>query len=117
MKEKASEKIRSHNYLTLTCLLGRDFRLRRIDGDLGSLTIESFVLDVAVDQSEQGIITGSLNIVAGMDLRSSLTIDNGTRMAPLSITKFSTKTLSVRITTVLSGGNTLMRGEELNIEN
>jgi len=59
------------------------------------MTVKTFILDETIDKSEEGIITGTLDIIASMDLRASLTIDNRARMAILSIIEFATETLRI----------------------
>lgn len=80
------------------------------------MTIDSFILDVTIGESEQRIIAASLDVSSGMDLRSSLTIDERSAVSEFTIAEFGTEPLRIGITTVLSGSDTLMGSEELDIE-
>ena len=97
-------------------LLCADFRLCRIDRNLLTMSVNSFELDITIDQGKESIISGSLDIIASVDLRSSLTIDDRTGMAPLSIEQFATESLGIAVTAVFPGGDTLMGCEELDVK-
>ena len=51
-----------------------------------------------------------------MNLRTTLTIDDCTRVGKLSIIELGAKTLSIGITAVLSGSDTFMGSEELKVK-
>lgn len=80
------------------------------------MSVNSFEFDITIDSGKESVVTGSLDIIARMDLRSSLAIDDRTGMAPLSIEQFAAKSLSIGITSVLSGSDTLMGCEELDVK-
>lgn len=80
------------------------------------MSVNSFEFDITIDQSEERVISGSLDIIASVDFRPSLTIDDRSGMAPLSIIQFAAKSLSIAVTAVLRGSDTLMGCKELDVK-
>jgi len=81
--------------------------------DASSAACDVFKLNLTVDESEQSIIGTAANIVAGMDVRTSLTKDDvaGDNVGTVSL--LNAKTLGFAVTAVLSGTYTLLMSEEL----
>jgi hypothetical protein len=78
-----------------------------------SAACDVFKLNLAVDESEQGIIGTTTNIVAGMDVSTSLAKDDVAGDYVGTVCLLNAKTLGFAVTAVLSGTYTLLMSEEL----
>ena len=87
--------------------------LDRVDGALLAILALALELDMTVNQSEQGIVAADTDIVAGMDVRASLTNQNVAREDELTVRALHAQSLGLGITTVLSRTAALLMCEEL----
>ena len=70
-------------------------------------------LNLACDQSKQGVVLADANIVAGMDGSTSLANNDATCRNGLTVSGLYTKTLRLAIAAVLGRTYALFVGEEL----
>ena len=71
-------------------------------------------LDLAVNQSKQGVILADSDIVAGMYCCTSLADDNVACLYSLTVRLLNAETLCFAVTTVLGGAAALLMSEKLN---
>ena len=91
----------------------RLFTLVGVNADLLLVSALLLELNLARDESEQGVILAQTNIVAGMDGGASLTNDNAAGSYGLTVCCLNTKTLGLAIAAILGRTNALLVGEEL----
>jgi len=69
--------------------------VRGVDGNLFPVPAHPFELDNAFDQGEQRVILAAANVVAGMDLRAVLPIDDVAGLDRLTAEFFAAQPLAV----------------------
>ena len=88
----------------------------RVDGALLAILALALELDMTVNESKEGVVTADTDIVAGMDVRASLTNQNVAREDELTVRAHHAQSLGLGITAVLGGTKALFMGEELHAD-
>ena len=84
-----------------------------VNADLSSSVCDVLKLDLTVNQSKQRIIGTAADIVAGMNMGSSLTDDDIAGGYGLTISGLNAKALGFAVTAVLGGTDTFFMSEKL----
>lgn len=71
------------------------FWLVRVYGNLFTILAHALKFNNAFDQSKQGIVPATTNIVTGMDLRTTLTIDDITGFYDFTAEFFTSEPLTI----------------------
>ena len=106
--KKTAPPKRSRNFKNSGRLL-----LDSVNADFLAILAHSLELDVAVDESEEGVIRTLADVVAGMDVGSALLHQNVAGQHELSVGALHAKALGFGITAVLGGAHTFFMGKEL----
>lgn len=89
--------------------------LNSVNANSLAITANSLELDLAVNLSKQGVIRSDSDVLAGMDVSSSLANENVSGEYKLAVSSLYAKTLGLGITTVLGRTDSLFMSEELKI--
>ena len=87
--------------------------LFRVDGALLAILALALELDVAVNQSKQGVVAADTDIDARMDVRASLANKDVASQNKLTVCALSAEALGLGITTVLGRAAAFLVREEL----
>lgn len=87
-------------------ILELSFRFNRNDADDAAILTPSFKSDFTVNLCENGVILTHPNVFPHMETGTTLTDDDGASRYKLTIMSFRAQTLSVGVTTVVSGTRT-----------
>lgn len=82
--------------------------LFRVDGALLAILALALELDMAVNQSKQGVVAADTDIDARMDVRASLANQNVACEDELTVRALHAQSLGLGITAVLCRTNTLL---------
>lgn len=69
--------------------------------------------DAAIAQGEKGVVVADSDIVAGMEARSALADQNGSRGDGLAVIPLDAETLAVAVASVLTGSLTFLMCHDL----
>lgn len=89
--------------------------LFRVDGALLAILALALELDVAVNQSKQGVVAADTDIDARMDVRASLANQNVAREDELTVRALHAQSLGLGITAVLCRTNSLFMSKKLKV--
>ena len=84
-----------------------------VDGAHLAVLAHTLELDLAVDQSEQGVVLADTDVVARMNVRASLTNEDVASQNELTVSALRAESLRLRITAVLGGAAAFLMCEEL----
>ena len=108
--KKTAPPKRSRNFKNSGRLL-----LDSVNADFLAILAHSLELDVAVDESEEGVIRTLADIVAGMDVGSALSDKDIACENELTVASLDAESLGLRITAVLGRTRTLLMCKKLYI--
>ena len=80
-----------------------------------AVTTHSLEFNLAVNFSKQGVIRSDTDVLAGMDVSTSLANENVAGKNKLTVSTLYAKTLGLGITAVLGRADSLFMSEELKI--
>ena len=106
--KKTAPPKRSRNFKNSGRLL-----LDSVNADFLAILAHSLELDIAVDESEEGVIRTLADIVAGMDVGSALSDTDIACENELTVGALGTKALGVGVAAVLGRAHTFFMSEEL----
>ncbi len=86
-----------------------------VDADLFAVLAVTLKLDFTVDQSIQSVIGADADIIAGMDMRTALTDEDGACKNCLAIASLGAESLGFGVTTVTGGAHSLFMSKKLNV--
>ena len=86
-----------------------------VDADLFAVFAVTLKLDFTVDKSIQSVIGADADIVAGMDMRTALTDEDGACKNCLAIASLRAESLGFGIKTVTGGAHSLFMSKKLNV--
>ena len=87
--------------------------LHRMHGNLLAILALALELDMAVNQSKQGVVAADTDVDAGMDVGAALANKNVARENELTVGALGTKALGLGVTAVLGRAHTFFMSEEL----
>lgn len=86
-----------------------------IDADLFAVAAHALEFNLAVDQGEQRIIRSTADIIAGMDVRTTLLDEDVARKDELPVRALDAETLGLGIAAVTGGTHSLFMCEQLQV--
>ncbi len=98
----------------MRCFFFASDKLVGVNADLLLVLGLALELDLAVNQSEEGVVLANTDIVAGMDGSTALSDNDIARNNGLTVSLLYAKTLRLTIAAVLSRTNTFFMCKELN---
>ena len=90
--------------------------LDRVDAHTFAVLAHPLELDLAVAQSEQGVVAALAHVHAGVDVGAALTDQNVAGQNELTVAALHAQTLGLRVAAVPGGANALFMGEKLKVQ-